>query len=107
MSEPYGMHVRFRAQPGHADELEQILLEAARGLRDADACRLYMISRAPEEPDVVYVTEAWVSREAHDASLEDPAARALIQRAMPLLAGTPAATKLRPAGGKGVEELVG
>jgi quinol monooxygenase YgiN len=102
MSEPYGMHVRFAAQRGRGDDLEAILLEAAEGTRLDPECRIYVVSRSPEEADVVWVTEAWTSREAHDASLADPAARALIGRAMPLLAGPPDATELRPAGGKGL-----
>lgn len=102
MSDRYGMHVRFTAAPGQGDALAAILLEAAEGTRaDAD-CLLYLVSRSPGDADTVWVTEAWTSREAHDASLEDDAARALIQRAMPLLAGRPDAEELRPAGGKGI-----
>ena len=97
------MNVEFRAQPGHADELESILLEAAEGTRDEEACRLYVVSRSPEEELTVWVTEAWMSRDAHDASLADPATRAVIARAMPLLDGAPRATPLLPRGGKGLE----
>ncbi|HEY8770358.1 MAG TPA: antibiotic biosynthesis monooxygenase, partial [Thermoleophilaceae bacterium] len=63
--------------------------------------RLYLVSRSPEDPDAVFVTEAWTSQAAHDASLEDEGARALIARAIPLMAGPPEATALRPLGGKG------
>lgn len=38
MNHYYGMHVRFTAQPGHGDELEAILLEAATGTEAADDC---------------------------------------------------------------------
>jgi len=48
------------------------------------------------------IAEAWTSREAHAASLEDERAQAMIQRALPLLAGPPEAAELRPAGGKGL-----
>jgi quinol monooxygenase YgiN len=98
----YGLQVRFSVQPGRGDELEAILLQAAAGLADVAACRLYVVSRPVEEPDVVEVLEAWTDRETHDASLDDEAARALIGRAMPLLAGRPEAVELRPAGGKGL-----
>src|ERR1700704_2294546 len=103
VSEPFGMHVEFRARPGHVDELESILLEAADGTRSDEACRLYVVSRSPEEERAVCVTEAWTSREAHDASLEEPDTRSLIARAMPLLDGAPHATPLIPRGGKGFE----
>ena len=98
----YGMHVRFTAAPGRADELEAILLQAAEELRADEACRLYMISRSPADAETIWVTEAWTSRDAHAASLEDPAARVLIDRALPLMAGPPEADELRPSGGKGL-----
>lgn len=98
------MHVRFAAQPGRGDELAEILLEAAEGTRALDACLVYMVSRSESESDThtVWVTEVWTDRAAHDASVDDPAARELIGRAMPLLAGAPDATVLRPVGGKGL-----
>jgi quinol monooxygenase YgiN len=102
MSDAYGMHVRFTAAPGQGDALAAILVEAAAGVEADDACLLYVVSRSPTEGETVWVTEAWTSREAHDASLEDPAARELIGRAMPLLAGRPDAEELRPVGGKGI-----
>ena len=78
MSEPYGMHVRFTAKTGEADALEGVLLQAAEDARADENCLLYVVSRSPDAPDVVLVTEAWTDRAAHDASLEDPATRALI-----------------------------
>jgi quinol monooxygenase YgiN len=98
----YGMHVTFTAQSGSADELEAILLEAAAGLADDPDCLLYIVSRSASDPDTVYVTEAWASSEAHAASLEDERVRALIERAMPLMARPPEATTLAPRGGKGL-----
>ncbi len=85
-----------------ADELERILLEAAAAAGSAPECRLYLVGRSPGEDDLVWVMEAWSTREAHDASLQDPAARALIQRALPLLAGRPGISELKPSGGKGL-----
>jgi quinol monooxygenase YgiN len=102
MAEPFSMQARFEARDGQGDAFEAILLEAAEGLEGEDACLLYAVSRDAQEPDVVWVTEIWADGDAHAASLEDPAARALIARAMPLLAGPPEARHLVPAGGKGV-----
>jgi quinol monooxygenase YgiN len=98
----YGLHVRFRPQPAMADELERILLQAAAGAGDAPECRLYVVGRSPEDSELVWVLEVWSSREAHDAGLNDPNARALRQRAMLLLAGRPQTSELRPSGGKGL-----
>jgi quinol monooxygenase YgiN len=103
VSELFGLHGRLLAQPGKGDELEAILLEAAEALDAEDDCLLYVVSRQPDDPEAVWVTEAWTSREAHRASLEDEATRALIQRAMPLIAELPERSiELRPVGGKGL-----
>ncbi|HEX7255595.1 MAG TPA: antibiotic biosynthesis monooxygenase [Gaiellaceae bacterium] len=103
MSELFGLHGRLLAREGGGDELEAILLEAAEALNANRDCLLYVVSRQPDDPEAVWVTEAWTSREAHRASLEDPATRALIQRAMPLIAEPPSrGTELRPVAGKGL-----
>jgi quinol monooxygenase YgiN len=103
VSELFGLHGRLLAQPGKGDELEAILLEAAEALDAEDDCLLYVVSRQPDDPEAVWVTEAWTSPEAHRASLENEATRALIQRAMPLIAELPERSiELRPVGGKGL-----
>jgi quinol monooxygenase YgiN len=103
MSELFGLHGRLLAQPGKGDELEAILLEAAEAQEADHDCLLYVVSRQSDNPEAVWVTEAWTSREAHRASLEDEATRAMIQRAMPLIAEVPErGIELRPVGGKGL-----
>jgi quinol monooxygenase YgiN len=103
VSERFGLHGRLLAQPGKGDELEAILLEAAEALNANDDCLLYVVSRQPDSPAAVWVTEAWTSREAHRASLEDEATQAMIQRAMPLIAELPERSiELQPVGGKGL-----
>ena len=102
MRDLFGLHVVFTAQPGMGDELERILLEAAAEAGSAPECRMYVVGRSPQEEDLVWVIEAWSSREAHDARLQDPAAQVLIGRALPLLAGRPEASELKPSGGKGL-----
>ncbi len=95
----YGLHVRIEAAQGRGDELEALLLEAAAGLEETPGCLVYVVSRAPERSGVVYVTELWESREAHDASLQDPAVREAIARGRPLIASF-ASEQLRPVGGR-------
>lgn len=103
MTELFGLHGRLLAHPGKGHELEAILLEAAEALEADDDCLLYVVSRQSDDPDALWVTEAWTSREAHRASLEDEATRAMIHRAMPLIAQLPERTiELRPVGGKGL-----
>jgi quinol monooxygenase YgiN len=102
MDDGFGMQARFTTEPGRGADLAALLLEAATGLETRDACLLYLVSRDVEEPDVVWVTEAWSDQESHAASLQDPAARELIERALPLLAGPPEARLLDHVGGKGL-----
>ena len=102
MSDLFGLHVRFHARPGMGDELERILLDAAANAGRRPECRLYVVGRSSEDAELVWVMETWSSRAAHEASLEDQAARALIQRALPLLAARPQADELKPSGGKGL-----
>ncbi len=98
----YGMHGRIVAQPGHGDELAAILLEAAAGLEANPDCLLYVVSRSADDPDSVWVTEAWTDRAAHAASLEAAGAGELIARARPIIASFADRAELRPEGGKGL-----
>jgi quinol monooxygenase YgiN len=99
----FGIQVRLTAQPGRGDELTALLIEAADGLYGMAECLLYLITRPADNDDVILITEAWTSREAHEASLQRDQARAVITQAMPLIAGALEATELRTEGGKGLD----
>jgi quinol monooxygenase YgiN len=94
------MHGCFKAQPGKGDELAEILLAAADGLRADESCLLYVVAREGE--DAIWVTEAWTDREAHDASLQAPGVPETIARARPLIAGMEGRAEFEVLGGKGV-----
>ena len=103
MAKPlYGTHGRIVAKPGHGDELAAILREAAAGLEGNPDCLLYVVGRAADDPDSVWVTEAWMDHTAHSASLHDPGARALIDRARPIIADFADRAQWTPEGGKGL-----
>ena len=95
------MHGYFKAQPGQGEALAAILLEAADALRADDSCLLYVVSRG-EDADMIWVSEAWTDREAHDASLRAPGVPETIARARPLIAGMDGRAEFTPLGGKGV-----
>jgi quinol monooxygenase YgiN len=85
------------------DSLEQLLLlGAAVSLRTVDACQLYVVSRSPDDENVIWVTELWADRDGHTASLDSKDTRRLIERAMPLMAQPPESSVLQPVGGKSV-----
>jgi quinol monooxygenase YgiN len=100
----FGLHGRIEAQPGRGEELAQLLLEAAEGLGSNPDCELYVVARAEDDPDAVWVTEVWASREAHAASLEDEAVKAAIARGRPLIAGFSDRVETLPLGGKGLAQ---
>ena len=102
----YGLFVTIHVKPGRRDAVVDILMrdvEASRAL----GCDLYMVGVSDEKPDVVYVTEVWASREAHRASLNDPAVRAAIAEAMPMLTGEFHSTEFSVVGGLGVPQAAG
>ncbi len=99
-----GRYMKFTAQPGRGDDLADRLLQAADSLRDTPGCELYVINRVPEEPDVVWVTELWLSQDALEASLEQLATdegRALLAELQTLLAAPPERIDVEPVGGVG------
>jgi quinol monooxygenase YgiN len=96
------MHGRIVAQPGKGDQLAGVLLEAAAALGSNDDCLLYVVSRSLDDPDSLWVSETWTDQAAHDASLQDEAAQALIERARPLIAAFADRAEFHPEGGKGV-----
>jgi len=97
----FGMFGRFTAHDGRRDELLAILLDAARALEADPGCLLYLVGTS-EEPETIWVQEAWTDEAAHDASLEPEEVRATIARAMPLIAGISDSTRLELHGGKGL-----
>jgi quinol monooxygenase YgiN/mannose-6-phosphate isomerase-like protein (cupin superfamily) len=93
--------VKLTAKPGQGDALADLLLQAAAALAEVPGCELYVINRAPSEPDVVWVTELWHSQEQLDASLQTEGARAQIPLALELLSGPPERIDVQPVGGVG------
>jgi quinol monooxygenase YgiN len=72
------------------------------GAEDMTGRQLYIVNTAPTEADAVWVTEVWRSRAEHEASLAAEDAKALIGRALPLLAAPPERIDILPVGGEGL-----
>jgi quinol monooxygenase YgiN len=98
---PYGYLGSMRTQPGRRDEVIQILLGGADGLRAA-GCQVYAVGVAEADPDVIWVTEIWDSAEQHDASLQLPETKVAIASARPMLTGEFTRQELTVLGGLGV-----
>lgn len=98
---PYGYIGSMRVRSGHRDEVIEILLSGADGLHAA-GCQLYAVCTAPEDDDVIWVSEIWDSAEQHDASLHLPETKAAIAQVMPMLTGEFTRQELAVVGGLGV-----
>lgn len=97
----YGLHGKVNAVLGASDDLAAILLEAAESLRRNPACLLY-VTFAEDDPNGIWVTEAWTDQQAHDDSLQPDEVRAIIARARPLIAGFGERQEYQTLGGKGL-----
>ena len=95
----YGLIGKFRAQPGQRAALAAILLES---VGDMPGCLGYVVAEDPADPDAVWVTEAWDSRESHAASLRLAVVQAAIQRARPHITGFGERFETVPVGGRGL-----
>lgn len=96
----YGMLGRMTAVAGKRDALLAILLESSDGM---PGCLSYIVARDLKDPDALWVTEAWESKEYHDASLALPQVRAAIAKAQPLIAGFDSRAETEPVGGIGLK----
>lgn len=97
----YGYQNAMKTKPGHRDEVAAILTAGADGLRAA-GCHLYVVALDTSDDVTIHVTEAWDSKQAHDASLQLPETRAAIAQAMPLLTGEFTTHETHIAGGLGI-----
>lgn len=95
----YGLIGSFKAAPGKRSELIAILLADTGSM---PGCRSYVVAEDPADPDTVWVTEAWDDAAAHKASLQLPAVKAAIARAMPIIASFGEHRELRIVGGHGL-----
>ncbi len=95
----YGLIGKFTAAPGKHEELIAILLG---GIGDMPGCRSYIVARDPADAGAVWITEVWDSEASHKASLQLPAVKDAIARALPLIADFGSPQVVEPVGGHGL-----
>jgi quinol monooxygenase YgiN len=95
----YGLIVSMTIAPGHRDDVIGILTAAVANM---PGCLSYVVAKDSKDPDKLWVTEVWDSKESHDASLSLPAVTKAIAAVRPLVAafGDPVITI--PVGGYGL-----
>jgi quinol monooxygenase YgiN len=92
----YGLINKIYAAPAKRDELVKLVLEGSGAM---PGCISYIVAKDAEDGDLIWVTEIWDSEASHKASLEIPAVKAAIGRAMPLIAGFEKGAVTVPVGG--------
>jgi len=95
----FGLIGRITAHPGRRDDLIAILAPDEGSM---PGCLSYIVARDPTDADVLYVTEAWETREAHAASLMLASVQAAIARGRPLIAKFETLAETEPVGGVGL-----
>ena len=85
----YLYHGKLTAKAGQGQELADILVEASKLVRTLPGSRMYVVSRSADEPEAIFITEIWDSKEDHDHSLKLPGVQELIKKAFPILDGMP------------------
>ena len=95
----YGLIGKMTARPGQRDALAQILSEGVAGM---PGCLSYVVAQDPSNPDLIWITEVWESKAAHDASLALPSVREAIGKGRPLIAGMETVAETHPVGGSGL-----
>ena len=98
MNITHGFHATMNAHPGEGDDVVELLLRAP-SLSRPD-CIVFLVGRSAADPDVVHVTEGWVSERAHRTFFATEPAQALVAELQPLLTGESRYTDEVPVGGK-------
>ncbi|MDX8034336.1 antibiotic biosynthesis monooxygenase [Lentzea sp. BCCO 10_0856] len=98
MSVEHGFHATLTARPGKGDEVVEFLLNAP-SLANDD-CVVFLVGRSAADPDVIHVTEGWVTAEAHSTFFASEAAQALVANLQTLLVGESTYLDEVPVGGK-------
>ena len=95
----FGLIGKIKANAGQRDALTAVLLK---GAGDMPGCLSYVVAQDPNDPDALWVTEVWDSRESHRNSLTLPAVQQAIARGRALIAGFGERFETEPVGGHGL-----
>ena len=95
----YGLIVKMVATAGKRDELISLLLQ---GTAAMPGCLSYVIARDSADDDGIWVTEVWIDKASHDASLSLPAVQKTIGATRPMIAAFNSPVVTTPVGGQGL-----
>ena len=95
----YGLISKLIANAGQRDVFVSTLLEATTAM---PGCLSYVIATDPSDPNALWITEVWETKDAHAASLSLPAVQAAMRKGRPLIASFASRTITTPVGGHGI-----
>ncbi len=98
----FGLFGKITVEEGQRNTLVEILLEAAKSMKNLDECEIYSVNISENDPNSVFVYEVWSNEQAHDASLSLESTQLLIKRAKPIMTGMETISTLQTMGGKGI-----
>jgi quinol monooxygenase YgiN len=104
MMSRFGLFGSIVAHPGQRDALLRELTIAAGIVAKVPGCEAWIVNTSPDDPDGIWIYEAWRSQEDHAASLKGEAVKEAIERSRPLIAGFGERETLEPVAGKGLTE---
>ena len=81
---PYGMVGKMTAKPGQRQQLMAVLVA---GSGSMPGNLTYVVGSDAVDANAIWVSESWVNKTAHDASLQLPQVKDAIAKARPLIAG--------------------
>jgi quinol monooxygenase YgiN len=84
-ADKYGVIAHVSAQAGKRDAM----IDGLKGLIGMPGCINFVVAKDGKNPDAVWITEVWESKEAHDSALKTDQFKAAIGKAGPLMAGAP------------------
>ncbi|WP_435417398.1 putative quinol monooxygenase [Parerythrobacter aurantius] len=92
----YGLIGEIKAVPGKGAKLAAILQESSGSGMPGNLA--YIVSQGVEDPDSIWVSEVWASKQAHDDSIKLPAVQAAIAKGRAMIAGFGTRIETRPLG---------
>jgi quinol monooxygenase YgiN len=98
-SKMYGLIGKAKTVEGKRDEFIKLLLD---GTGSMPGCLSYIVAKDPADPNAIWITEVWDSKESHEASLKLPAVQAAIAKGRPMIAGFGERFITEPIGGHGL-----
>lgn len=97
----FGLIGKMIAAPGQRDALITVLLEGTGGM---PGCLSYIVAKDVNDPNALWITEVWDSKDSHAASLKLPSVQAAIAKGRPMIAGFGDFVTTEPLGGIGLPQ---